>query len=55
MMADSARAHAEVKRAYVMVVTSSFGMVEHRSFSHVHSPIRPKRIVLMKTLIWLTR
>jgi hypothetical protein len=38
MISDNAIAHTQVQRVYVMMVISSCGMVEHRSFSHVHSP-----------------
>ncbi len=37
MMSDNAITQTEIQRVFVMMVTSSNGMVEHRSFSHVHS------------------
>ncbi len=35
MMTDSAKAQTKVQWIFVMMVTSSFGMVEHRSFSQI--------------------
>ncbi len=56
MKADNVEAHANVHWAFVMMATSSFGKVEHRSFSQVSltsETVEAKRstVLLQQTFI----
>ncbi len=43
MITDNTKVHTQIYWVFVTMVTSSLGMVEHRSFSQVHSSVTRRK------------